>query len=97
MKNILKEYTELGELLGQGRWPNPDIPAHQMLWILTVTCRHFKGDYWVRHMRPDLTENFAQGIDIGITTIFQQYIGVNTKTTLLAIPNERLRLPSCLK
>ena len=56
MKKKTKGYAKLGELLDPGRWPNPDIPARQMLWILTVTCLQFMGDYWIRHVRPDLTE-----------------------------------------
>ena len=96
MQKILKGYTKLGDLLDPGRWPNPDIPTRQMLWILTVTCLQFMGDYWIRHVRPDLTEKFAQGIDKGISAIFQRCIGVNTECWS-DIAKERLRLPIRLK
>ncbi len=26
----------------------------QMLWILTLTCLQFTGDYWIRHVHPDI-------------------------------------------
>ena len=80
LEKILKGYAKLGELLDPGRWPNPDIPTRQMLWLLTVSCLQFMGDYWIRHVRPDLTERFAKGIDEGIETIFQQCVGMNTAT-----------------
>ena len=47
MQKILKGYTTLGDLLGPGRWPNPDIPTRQILWILAVTYLQFMGDYWI--------------------------------------------------
>ena len=96
LEKIQKGYTKLGDLLDPGRWPNPDIPTRQMLWILTVTCLQFMGDYWMRHVRPDLTEKFARGIDEGINAIFRRCIGVNTESWS-DIAKERLRLPIRLK
>jgi hypothetical protein len=96
MQKILKGYTKLGDFLDPGRWPNPDIPTRQMLWILTVTCLQFMGDYWIRHMRPYLTEKFLRGIDEGISAIFRPCIDVNTKSWS-DIAKERLRLPIRLK
>ena len=63
-----------------------------MLWILMVTCLQFMGDYWIRHVRPDLTEKFAKGINKGISAIFQRCIEVNTECWS-KIAKERLRLP----
>ena len=83
-------------LLDPGRWPNPDIPTRQMLWTLTVICLQFMGDYWIRHVRPDMTERFAQGIDVGVKAIFQQCVGVKVNTWS-DVAKERVRLPLCLK
>jgi len=60
---ILKGYNNISGLMDPGRWPNPEIPSRQMLWILLTTCLQFMGDYWLRHVRPDYTEEFAAGID----------------------------------
>ena len=54
------------------------------------------GDYWIRHVRPDLTERFSQGIDEGIETILQQCVGMNT-ATWSDIAKDKFRLPVCLK
>ena len=67
-----------------------------MLWILTVTCLQFRGDYWIRHVRPDLTEKFVKGINKGISAIFQQCIGVN-RERWSNIGKRRLRLSIRLK
>ena len=49
-------------LLDPGRWPHPEIPSHQIMWILTAICLQFMGDYWLRHIRPDFTEEFAREV-----------------------------------
>ena len=54
------------------------------------------GDYWIRHVRLNLTEKFARGIDKGVSAIFQQCVGVNTECWS-DIAKERLRLPIRLK
>ena len=96
MQKILKGYTKLGELLDPGRWSNSDIPTRQMLWIPTVTCLQFMGDYWIRHVRLDLTEKFSRGTDEGISAIFQKCTGVNMGSWS-NLAKERLRLPIRLK
>ena len=92
LKKILKGYDKLIELLDPGRWPNPDIPTRQMLWVLTVACLQFMGDYWIRHVRPDLTETFAEGVDAGVQKLFKHCVGVNTETWS-EVARERMRLP----
>ena len=92
LQKILKGFNKLAELLDPGRWPNPDIPTRQMLWVLTVTCLQFMGDYWIRHVRPDLTKSFAEGIDAGVRKIFTHCVGVNTENWSDAA-KERVRLP----
>jgi hypothetical protein len=51
--HILRGFNVIQHLLGPGRWPHPDIPARQMLWILALACLQFTGDYWIRHVCPD--------------------------------------------
>ena len=43
----------------------------QMVWILTVVCFQFMGDYWLRNVRLDITLDFTKAIDVGVATIFQ--------------------------
>ena len=67
-----------------------------MLWVLTVVCFQFMGDYWLRHVRPDYTREFAKAIDAGIKSLFQTCVGVNI-SSWSAIAMERMRLPINLK
>jgi hypothetical protein len=77
MNSILKGTTSISNLLNPGRWPHPNIPMQQMLWILTLICMQFMGNYWLRHVCPDYTADFAQGLDKSIHTIFQMCIGID--------------------
>ena len=52
----------------------------------------FMGDYWLRHIRPDYTEQFANELDEGIKKIFQSCVGINTDTWT-DIAKEQMRLP----
>ncbi len=47
------------------------------VWILTLVYMQFTGDYWLRHMCPDYTADFAQGLDKSICKIFQMCIGID--------------------
>ena len=38
----------------------------------------FMGDYWLRHVRPDFTEDFAVSIDEGVVELVDSSIGVST-------------------
>jgi hypothetical protein len=48
-----------------------------MLWILTLTCLQFTGDYWIRHVHPDYTIEFAESIDGGAKQLFQMCVGAD--------------------
>jgi hypothetical protein len=63
-----------------------------MLWILIHVCLQFTGDYWLRHIRPDYTEDFANAIDAAIRTLFQACIGMNINLWS-DIAMERMWLP----
>ena len=67
-----------------------------MLWVLTVVCFQFMGDYWLRHVRPDLTLDFAEAIDAGVVTLFQICTGMAI-STWSSIARERARLPMRMK
>ena len=65
-----------------------------MLWILTLVYFQSMGDYWLCHVRPDLTGRFAEaeGIDLGIADLFHATVGMDTVAWLMAAW-ERLCLP----
>ena len=67
-----------------------------MLWILVVVYLQFMGDYWLRHARPDFTEDFSKGIDKGVLELFETTLGINT-ADWSAHAIERIRLPLGMK
>ena len=93
---IRRRFDTILSLLDPGRWPHPEIPSHQMIWILIVVCLQFMGDYWLRHIRPDQTEEFAREIDEGLNTLFQMNVGIDTETWS-EFARERTHLPIKLK
>jgi hypothetical protein len=69
-------------LLDLGQWSHLDVPACQMLWILTLACLQFTDDYWIRHIHPDYTLEFAQLVDAGVQQLFQMCGGADTGSWL---------------
>ena len=67
-----------------------------MLWNLTLQCLRFMGDYWLMHMRPDITESFVLALDNGVNSLVESTIGFSLGN-LTPFANERLRLPVRLK
>ena len=67
-----------------------------MLWVLTVVCFQFMGDYWLRHIRPDFTEEFAASVDEGVNALFKMCAGINTDDWS-NFARERMRLPIKMK
>jgi hypothetical protein len=47
--HIRRGFNVIKRLLDSGQLPHLDIPAQQMLWILTHACLQCTGDYWIRH------------------------------------------------
>ncbi len=51
--HIRRGFNVIKRLLDPGPWPHLDIPAQQMLWILTLACLQFTADYWIRYVQPE--------------------------------------------
>ena len=61
-----------------------------------VVCLQFMGDYWLRHIRLNFTEDFTKGINKGILELFKTTIGINT-ANWSTHATERVRLPLRMK
>ena len=79
-------------LLYPGTWPHPEIPSRQMVWILTVICFQFMGDYWLRHVRPDYTWECVEGIDAGVNSLLKTCTRIYIDSWTV-IAKEKMRLP----
>jgi hypothetical protein len=91
-KRVRKNFELARQLLDPLRWPHPDIPTRQMLWLLTVACFQFQGDYWLQNVPPYLTGDFARDIDEGIMSLVQTSTGLLIDE-LSDLGRDRLRLP----
>ena len=86
LEKITKTKNNIAALLDPGRWTHPDIPSRQMLWLLILMCLQFKGDYWLRHLHPARTENFATALDEHVLSLVQTCIGVNIDNLQACFP-----------
>ena len=75
-----------------GQWTHPNIPACQMLCLLISGCLQFKPDYWLQHLHPDPTKDFASGVDESIHELVQMCMGINIDTSWSNIAKERARV-----
>jgi len=89
---IQKGFGKALSLLDPGRWPHLEIPSRQLLWILMLVCFQLMGSYWMRHVRPNLTKEFAEGIGYGIFDLLRMTTGMNTNDWTVT-GKMRLRLP----
>ena len=46
-KSITRGFAKVNRLLDPGRWPHLEIPARQIIWVLTLVCFQSMGDYWL--------------------------------------------------
>ena len=67
-----------------------------MLWILVVVYFQSMGDYWIRHIRPDLMPEFTEAIDARVVTLFQTCTGMDV-SAWSTFARERIRLLIWLK
>ena len=89
---VRRGYEKVAAQLDPGKWSHPEIPVRQMLWVLVLACFQFQGDYWLRHVRPDWTETFAQSIDEGVLNLVQLSVGSNM-SNWSRFAFERMALP----
>ena len=92
LAKIKSGFDKATQLLDPGRWPHPEIPARQMLWILTLVCFQSMGNYWMRHVQPDLTADFAAGIDGSVAELLKTTLGMDV-SAWAPTARQRLRLP----
>ena len=82
--------------LARAKWCHPGIPTRQMVWLLTVVCLQNLGDCWIRHIRPDWTEEFAKIADKNTGETLELYTGVNMDSWS-TYSQEHMRLPMSMK
>ena len=70
----------------------PELPGRQCCWVLTLGCIQHMGNYWARHLPPNITSEFYKRVDMAVQTI----VIVSTQldsSDLDDFTKERMRLP----
>ena len=68
-KFILHRFLKIMKILDTHQFPHPELPVRHILWNLTLQCLQFMGDYWLGHLRPDLTESCVLALDNGVNSL----------------------------
>eukprot|EP00957_Ditylum_brightwellii_P204132 15337865-Ditylum_brightwellii.AAC.1 len=89
---INDEFSRIEHKLDPSRYPEPQLPVRQCLWLLTLRCLQHLGNYLCRHVSPLLTADFSRSLDNGIQAVMTTATGVQW-AELSDEAKERLRLP----
>ena len=87
---IIAKGEELSTKLNPAAYPEPEFPCHQARWLLLSRCDQFQGNYLVRHVSPEMVDDFVDRVDnaniqtlIGCTGIDYEEASHFTKERLL--------------
>ena len=79
-------------LLDPRRWTQPEIPTRQLAFLMLRNCLQFRGDYWLRHLPPQMTAAFAEALDESTMGFFEHAIG-DTLSRWTELGRRRLEMP----
>ena len=68
-KEFISNLQEISDLLDPNAIAPAEIPTRQCLWLLTLICLRFKGNYFVRHIPPQFTGLFCNQIDVEVNKL----------------------------
>ncbi|EJK78115.1 hypothetical protein THAOC_00002 [Thalassiosira oceanica] len=90
--SIIGDNDMIKALLDPRRWAQPEIPTRQLAFLMLRNCLQFRGDYWLRHLPPQLTATFAKELDDSTWGFLEHALGDELSNwTNLGI--RRLQLP----
>ncbi|EJK64395.1 hypothetical protein THAOC_14871, partial [Thalassiosira oceanica] len=90
--SIIGDNDMIKALLDPRRWAQPEIPTRQLAFLMLRNCLQFRGDYWLRHLPPQLTATFAKELDESTWGFLEHALGDELSNwTNLGI--RRLQLP----
>ena len=91
-ERIRSNLLEIGNLLDPNRIASRDIPSRQCLWLLTLNCLQFKGNYFVRNIPPQFTEELCTTLDSAIDKLMGQCFSLKSEE-LSTFNKTRIYLP----
>jgi len=91
-ERIRSNLLKIGNLLDPTRIASRDIPSRQCLWLLVLKCLQFKGNYFVRNIPPQFTEELCTIIDSAIDKLMGQCFCLKSDE-LSTFTKTRIHLP----
>jgi len=91
-EHIRSNMLEIGNLLDPNRIASRHIPSRQCLWLLILNCLQFKGNYFVRNIPPQFTEEFCATLDSAIDKLMDQCFSLKSEE-LSTLNKIRVHLP----
>ena len=73
--SVIGDNDMIKALLDPRRWIQPEIPTRQLAFLMLRNCLQFRGDYWLRHLPPQVTEAFAEALDASTWGFLEHAIG----------------------
>ncbi|EJK59095.1 hypothetical protein THAOC_20726 [Thalassiosira oceanica] len=89
---LVNDNDMIKALLDPRRWTQPEIPTRQLAFLMLRNCLQFRGDYWLRHLPPQMTEAFAKALDESTMGFFEHAIG-DTLSRWTDLGMRRLEMP----
>ena len=90
--STLEKFETFKTLFNPSLHPEPSIPSRQCLFLLTLRCLQHMGSFYVRHLGPSTTGDYANTLDDGINELINLSTAVDVSTISMAA-SERIRLP----
>jgi hypothetical protein len=95
---IVGDLATIGQRMSPQIISAPELPSRQCLWQLILRCLQHKGNYWCRHLPPDITKDFSRKIDLQIKQLVFLATDINTIVEATSdFTKERCRLPIARK
>jgi len=88
----ISNISEISELLDPNAIVAKEILSRQCLWLLTLICLQFKGNYFVRHIPPQFTQSFCSRMDNEIKSLITKCFLINFEK-LPTFTERRIHLP----
>jgi len=83
---------EIGNLLDPTRIASRHTPSRQCLWLLILNCLRVKGNYFVRNIPPQFTEELFTTLDSTIDKLMGQCFSLKSEE-LSTFNKIRIHLP----
>lgn len=92
----ISQFHSCRDFFDQDRLDMPMLPLKQGLHFLILRSLQHTGNYWPRHIRPELCQDFAEKLDTALDRLVEGAFGCRL-SAMTELARLRLRLPTSKK